>query len=70
MNTALVWAKRHASTDAQTQHADQRLLDAVNWTAYAQARRTMAAADVARLPPLPPLSITFSQEDLDAFSDQ
>jgi type II secretory pathway pseudopilin PulG len=70
MNTAPTWARRRSSTDAQTQHADQRLLDAVNWTADAQRRRTMPPEAAAELPPLAPLSITFSQEDLDAFFDQ
>jgi hypothetical protein len=70
MNTAPAWARRHGSSNAQAQHADQRLLDAVNWTADAQRRRTMPAAAEARLLPLPPLSLTFSQDDLDAFFDQ
>jgi hypothetical protein len=70
MDTPPTWAKRRHSTDAQTQHADQRLLDAVNWTADAQRRRTMPAAAVAQLEPLPPLAISFSQDDLDAFFDQ
>jgi type II secretory pathway pseudopilin PulG len=70
MNTAPAWARRRGSTDAQTQHADQRLLDAVNWTADAQRRRIMPPAAAAQLPRLAPLSITFSQDDLDAFFDQ
>ncbi|HEX4125054.1 MAG TPA: hypothetical protein VHY37_10050 [Tepidisphaeraceae bacterium] len=70
VNTTPVWARRRVATAAQTQHADRRLLDAVNWTADAQRRRTMPADAAAQLPPLPPLQITFSQDDLDAFFDQ